>query len=156
MPKIDLTRCVARFCLLVTLATYGTAVAAALRSGFSGWIFAVSEPLYWPSLLAMLVLAGQISRRDGLRPWRLWRRAAEVDLRRLCHAAMSRSGFLIAFWLNWAGAVALPLSILANLALPWQVRLLAAIEIASTLIWRLPALRCSGRRTAAVRFEAGR
>jgi hypothetical protein len=130
---------VARLLLGLTIATYALAIAQCVRGGFAGGVFLVSEPLYWPTLTAMIGIANGVTRREGLRPWRLWRASSERDLRALCRSSMARASFRRCFWLNWAGALVLPGYLLLAGA-GWPVRAVAAAEVASTVVWRWPAL----------------
>jgi hypothetical protein len=131
----------ARILATLTIVTYALAVEQAIVSGFGGWIFLVSEPLYWPTLAFMIVIAGDITRAEKLSPWRLWRATSETDLCALCRKALCRPAFAACFWLNWAGALILPLYLLAShpdLTRPAQAVLVG--EAVSTFLWRLPAV----------------
>src|SRR4051794_35733534 len=130
---------IARILLAVTLVTYALAVVQSARGSLAGGAFLVSEPLYWPTLAAMIAISSGVKRREGLRPWRLWRASSERDLRTLCRSSMALRSFRRCFWLNWAGALVLPGYLLAGNP-AWPVRAVALAEIAGTLVWRWPAL----------------
>src|SRR4051812_36805394 len=67
---------IARILLAVTLVTYALAVVQSARGSLAGGVFLVSEPLYWPTLAAMIAIS------SGVKP----RAAAVAPVARLVRA----------------------------------------------------------------------